>query len=479
MSVYGPLEGTFEQVRRTATDRALDEAARRATSFIDGLPDRPVATGASAAELHERLGGPLPERPSDPAEVVAQLAEGAGPGLVASAGPRYFGFVIGGGLPAALGADWLTSAWDQNAGMFVASPAAAVVEDVAAAWLLELLGLPRSASTGFATGATMANFTGLAAGRHAMLDRAGWDVERDGLFGAPELHIVVGAERHVTLDVALRYLGLGAGRVHVVPADDQGRMRSDGLRQVLAGLDGPVIVCAQAGNVNSGAFDPLGEVCQAAHGHEAGAWVHVDGAFGLWAAASPARRHLVAGVEQADSWATDGHKWLNVPYDSGLVFVADAAAHRAATGMAAAYLTPAGADQRDGYTWVPEASRRARGFTVWAAIRSLGRSGVADLVERDCAHASQFAAALGALPGVEVLNEVVLNQVLVRFTDAGGDHDARTRAVAARIQADGTMWAGTTTWHGMVALRISVSGWNTATEDIDLAVAAIERAAAG
>jgi glutamate/tyrosine decarboxylase-like PLP-dependent enzyme len=475
MSLYGPLDGTFEQVRPSATSRALGEAARRAQRFLDGLPDRPVGATAAAAELLARLGGPLPEGPADPAEVVARLADAAEPGLVASAGPRYFGFVIGGSLPAAVGADWLTSAWDQNAGMFVASPAAAAAEEVAAGWLLELLGLPRSATTGFTTGATMANFTALAAARQAVLARAGWDVGEDGLFGAPQVHVLVGAERHATVDLALRYLGLGPGRAHVIAADGQGRMRADALREILADLDGPIVVCAQAGNVNTGAFDPFDEICQAAHAR--GAWVHVDGAFGLWAAASPTTRHLVAGVEQADSWATDAHKWLNVPYDAGMVFVADPAAHRAATGLTAAYLVPAGAEQRDNFDWAPEASRRARGFGVWAAISSLGRAGIAELVERDCAMAARFASALAALPGVEVLNDVVLNQVLVRFTDPGGDHDARTRAVAAAVQADGSMWAGTTTWHGQVAMRLSVSGWSTTAEDIDLAVAAIERAA--
>jgi glutamate/tyrosine decarboxylase-like PLP-dependent enzyme len=394
---------------------------------------------------------------------------------VATAGPRYFGFVVGGSLPAALAADWLAAAWDQNAGLFVLGPAAATVEDVAAGWLTELLGLPATASCGFVTGGLGANFGGLAAARNHVLARAGWDVERDGLLGAPPVEVVVGAERHVTIDVALRYLGLGSGRLRVVPADDQGRMDPAALGEVLAAVEGPTIVCAQAGNVNTGAFDPLAAICAAGHDH--GAWVHVDGAFGLWAGASPALRHLVAGVEQADSWATDAHKWLNVPYDSGLVFVAHPQAHRAAFAKVASYLTPGQGGERDPDGFVPEGSRRARGFPVWAALRSLGRSGVAELVERCCGHARRFADALAAADGVEVLNEVVLNQVLVRFADPGGDHDGRTREVIRRVQADGTLWLGGTIWQGMAAMRISVSNWSTTTDDVDRSVAAILAAA--
>ena len=457
------------------TERALETAAAHATQFLRGLPERPVAARAGAEELRARLGGPLPEHPSDPAEVVAQLAKLADDGLVASAGPRYFGFVVGGSLPAALAADWLAAAWDQNAGLFVLGPAAATVEDVAAGWLTELLGLPATATCGFVTGGLGANFGGLAAARNHMLARAGWDVERDGLVGAPPVEVVVGAERHVTIDVALRYLGLGSGRVRVVPADDQGRMDAAALPEVLAALKGPTIVCAQAGNVNTGAFDPLPAICAAGHDH--GAWVHVDGAFGLWAGASPALRHLVAGVEQADSVATDAHKWLNVPYDSGLVFVAHPQAHLAAFSTAAGYLTPGQAGERDPDAYTPEFSRRARGFPVWAALRSLGRSGVAAVIERGCGQARRFADALGAADGVEVLNEVVLNQVLVRFPDPGGDHDGRTREVVRRVQADGTLWLSGTTWHGMAAMRISVSNWSTTDDDVDRSVAAILAAA--
>ena len=457
------------------TEQALETAAAHATQFLRGLAERPVAASAGAEELRARLGGALPDGPSDPAEVVAQLAKLADDGLVASAGPRYFGFVVGGSLPAALAADWLASAWDQNAGLFALGPAAATVEDIAANWLLDLLGLPSTASAGFVTGGQMASFAGLAAARHAVLAGVGWDVERDGLVGAPPVEVVVGAERHVTIDAALRFLGLGSGRVRVVPADDQGRMDAAALPEALAACAGPTIVCAQAGNVNTGAVDPLPAICAAAHDH--GAWVHVDGAFGLWAAASPARRHLVAGVEEADSVATDAHKWLNVPYDSGLVFVAHPEAHRAAFATVAGYLTPGRTGERDPDAFTPEFSRRARGLPVWAALRSLGRAGVAELVERCCGHARRFADLLGAADGVEVLNEVVLNQVLVRFTDPGGDSDGRTREVIRRVQEDGTLWLGGTTWHGLAAMRISVSNWSTTSDDVDRSAAAILAAA--
>jgi glutamate/tyrosine decarboxylase-like PLP-dependent enzyme len=457
------------------TERALEEAAAQAAQFLRGLPERSVGARAGAAELRARLGGPLPEGPTDPAEVVAQLAKLADDGLVASAGPRFFGFVVGGGLPAAVAADWLASTWDQNAGLFVLSPAAAAVEEAAAGWLTELLGLPATTATGFVTGATMANFAGLAAARHHVLAAAGWDVERDGLTGAPPVEVVVGAERHVTLDVALRYLGFGTGRLRVVPADGQGRLRADALAEALAACRGPTIVCAQAGNVNTGAVDPLEAVCDAAA--ERGAWVHVDGAFGLWAAASPALRHLVAGVERADSVATDAHKWLNVPYDSGLAFVAHPEAQQAALAKVAAYMIAGQAGERDPDAFTPETSRRARGLPIWAALRSLGRAGVAELVERCCRHARRFADALGGAGGVELLNEVVLNQVLVRFTDPGGDYDGRTLEVIRRVQDDGTLWLGGTNWHGMTAMRISVSNWSTSEEDVDRSVEAILRAA--
>ncbi len=468
------------ETARTATDAALARASSLARAWIAGVADRRVGPATTAAELRQRLGGPLPERGEDPVATLDALAAGAEAGLVASAGPRFFGFVIGGGVPAAVGADWLAGVWDQNASWYVSSPAASVAEEVAGAWAAELLGLPAGVSAGFTTGATMASFTALAAGRHALLGEAGWDVERRGLFGAPEVPVVVGEEAHVTIGAALQMLGLGRERVVRVAADAQGRMRADALARALAGLDRPALVCAQAGNVNTGAFDPLPEI--AALTRAGGGWLHVDGAFGLWAAADPARRHLLAGAELADSWTTDAHKWLNVPYDSGLVFCARPAAHHAAMTLGAEYYAETAGGERDPYNWAAESSRRARGFAVWAAIRSLGREGVADLVGRTCALAGRFAAGLGreAALGIRVLNEVELNQVLVRFEDPSGDAaagDARTDAVIAAVQADGTLWAGGTTWRGRRAMRISVSGWRTTAGDVDRSLAAIIRLA--
>ena len=378
-------------------DAALERAAALARSWIAGLPSRPVPATVPLATLRDRFGGPLPEAGEDPVTVVEALAANADGGLVASAGPRYFGFVIGGGVPAAVGADWLTSAWDQNAGLYVIGPAAAVAEEVAGAWLAELFGLPPEVSVGFTTGATMASFTGLAAGRHELLRRAGWDVERQGLFGAPDLPVVVSDESHVTIFAALQMLGMGRDRVMRVPTDEQGRMRVDALEAAIAGLDRPALVCAQAGNVNTGAFDSLPPITAAVRAN--GGWLHVDGAFGLWAAADPARRHLVAGVGEADSWTTDAHKWLNVPYDSGLSFVAHPAAHHAAMTLGAAYYVETTGSERDPYNWVAESSRRARGFTVWAALRSLGRTGVAEMIGRTCDHARRFAAGLTGVAG--------------------------------------------------------------------------------
>ena len=451
----------------------LRHTADLAIEFLDGLPERRVGPTASIEELRTALGGPLPERGEEPREVVERLARSADSGLVGMAGPRYFGFVIGGHVPAALAADWLTSTWDQNATLYVTSPANSVAEEVAAAWLLEVLDLPRTASVGFTTGCAMASFTALAAARHTVLQRAGWDVEARGLFGAPEIDVVVGEEVHVTILAALQYLGLGRERVEKVATDAQGRMDAASLHRVLAGCRGPLIVCAQAGNVNTGAFDPLAEIGAAVR--ERGGWLHVDGAFGLWAAASPSLAHLVRGAAGADSWATDGHKWLNVPYDSGIVIVNDAESHRAAMTIAAAYLVQTEGRERDPFDYVPEFSRRARGFTVWAALRSLGRQGIAELVERCCALARRFAERLGQ-PGIEILNEVVLNQVLVRFHPPdGGDVDVFTREVIARVQADGTCWLGGTTWHGMAAMRISVSNWSTTEEDVDRSAEAILR----
>lgn len=450
--------------------RVLDLAARRAQEFLAQLPERPVGPPVDPQALAESLGGPLPERGEDPADVVEHLVRGASAGLVASPGPRYFGFVIGGSLPAAVAADWLTAAWDQNAALFLSSPAAAVVEDVAGGWLKELLGLPTDASVGFVTGATMANFTCLAAARHEVLRRAGWDVEAKGLQGAPRVNVIAGEEAHSTLFASLRLLGLGDKTSTRVPADEQGRMRAPELADVLRNVSGPTIVCAQAGNVNTGASDPFEAIAPLVRAKDA--WLHVDGAFALWAAAVPALRGQVAGVERADSWALDAHKWLNVPYDCGLAFTAHAPAHRAALTTGAAYLIASAA--RDPLDWTPEASRRARGFTVYAALRSLGRDGVGDLVARCCALARRMAARLQAEPGVTILNEIALNQVLVRFTPRGaGDADGLTRSVIARVQRDGVCWAGGTTWQGKGAMRISVSGWQTTETDIDRSADAI------
>jgi glutamate/tyrosine decarboxylase-like PLP-dependent enzyme len=459
-----------------ADERLLARTAELARRFLDTLPDRPVAARADLAALRAGLGGPLPAASMDPTEVIEQLAAAADPGIVASAGPRYFGFVIGGSVPAALAADWLAAAWDQDAGLYACGPSAAVVEEIAAGWLLELFGLPADASVGFVTGGQMANFTGLAAGRHAVLARAGWEVEEDGLREGPPVQVVVGEEAHVTILTSLRLLGLGSRRPVRVGTDGHGRIRPDALRSALAGLDGPTIVCAQVGNVNTGAFDPVGEIADIAH--ERGAWVHVDGAFGLWAAVSPALRHLVSGVERADSWATDGHKWLNLPYDSGIAIVRDAAAHKTSMTGRAAYLVQSSGAERDPQDWTPEFSRRARGFAVYAALRSLGRAGVNDLVERCCRLARRMAERLSAAPGVRILNEVVLNQVLVRFEPAGiGDGDAFTKAVVARVQREGTCWMAGTRWHAVDAMRISVSNWSTTEDDIDRSAEAILAAA--
>jgi len=438
-----------------ATSDPLSVAAEAARRFLAGVADRPVGSAATPAELTAALGGPLPEDGVDAARVVADLARAADPGIVASAGPRYFGFVVGGSLPAAVGADWLTTAWDQNAGIYVLSPAAAVVEDVAAGWLLDL-----------------------AAARTAVLRRASWDVEQRGLFGAPEIEVIVGGDAHVTIFTSLRLLGLGAARVRTVAADEQGRMRPEALRDALAGGTGPAIVCAQLGNVNTGACDPLEEIAPLARAR--GAWLHVDGAFGLWAATSPRHRHHTAGAARADSWATDAHKWLNVPYDSGVAIVADSAAHRAAFTATAAYLVKGGDGRRDAEDWTPEFSRRARGFPVYAALRALGRRGVAALVDRCCDLARLMATRLRAVPGAEILNDVVLNQVLVRFRPSGGgDPGAFTQAVITRVQQDGTCWLGGTTWRGSPAMRISVSNWSTTAADVERSAAAIAQAARG
>ncbi len=448
---------------QTATPDLLASTAGRALAYLEGIDRRPVAPTEAAVRALAQLDEPLPERPTDPAAVIDLLDRVGSPATVASAGGRFFGLVVGGALPATVAAHWLADVWDQEAGMEASSPTAVALESVAHRWLLELFGFPAGSGSAFVTGATMANFTALAAARGAVLARVGWDVEADGLQGAPAVTVVVGEEVHPSVRKALGLLGLGRNRVSVVPTDRQGRLVADRIPP----LQGPTIVCAQAGNVNSGASDPFREI--AARVHEAGGWLHIDGAFGLWAAISPTKAPLVAGYQDADSWATDAHKWLNTPYDSGLAFVRDAEAIRRAMSVSAAYLPSGAGRQPDHYT--PELSRRARGVEVWAAIKSLGKSGLIDLVDRCCRHAERFAAGLGGA-GFEILNEVVLNQVVA----AVGDTEMTDRVVA-RIQRDGVCWCGATTWEGRRAIRISVSSWATTERDVDLSIAAIVAAA--
>jgi glutamate/tyrosine decarboxylase-like PLP-dependent enzyme len=450
----------------------LIRTAEIAAGWLESLGTRPVAARATVEELRARLGGPLPAGPADPLAVVEELARAAEPGLVAIPSGRYFGFVIGGGLPAAVAADWLTSAWDQCPGFYACGPAGSVAEEVAGAWVRQLLGLPEHASFAFVTGCQMAHLTCLAAARHHVLKAAGWDVEERGLAGSPRVRVLAGARRHVSIDRALRFLGLGRACLTVVPADGAARMRVARLREELAAWDGPSIVCAQAGEVNTGAFDDLERVADAAAG--AGAWLHVDGAFGLWAAGSPALAHLVRGAERADSWAVDTHKWLNVPYDSGLAFCAHPESHRAAMTATAEYLVQGGpGEPRDATDWAPTFSQRARGFAVYAALRSLGRQGVADLVERTSAHARSFAAGLAGVPGAEVLNEVMINQVLFRFAD-----DQTTDRVLRRVVDSGEAWLSGTTFGARRAIRLSVSNWQTSDADIARALEAFRIAAA-
>ncbi|MFD5877762.1 pyridoxal phosphate-dependent decarboxylase family protein [Streptomyces yangpuensis] len=451
--------------REAALRRAHDHAVR----WLASLSERRVPARASVEEIVRALGTELPDAPKCPADVVDLLATACEPGLTAFPSGRFYGFVVGGTEPAALAADWLVSAWDQNSVMRAASPAYAAAEEVAGAWLLDLLGLPDDSAVGFTTGATMANFTCLAAARDELLRRAGWNVARHGLVGGPPVRAVAGEDRHMAVDLALRYLGLGAPAL--VKADGQGRMVPEDLRRVLAaGGDGPAIVILQAGDIHSGAFDPFTDTVRAARG--AGAWVHVDGAFGLWAAASPRHAHLTAGCADADSWATDAHKTLNVPYDCGLAVVRDPSALRAAMGRRGDYLIQH--EHGDPVDKVPELSRRGRAFTVWAALRSLGRSGVADLVDRLCRHACAFADGIAGIEGARVLNEVVFTQVCAEFGD-----DERTERVLTRLLDDGTTWISGSTWHGRRVMRVSVSNWSTNEDDVTRALDAIRRAATG
>ena len=452
-----------ERVSPARETAVLAEAARRGAAYIQGISERRVWPSTEALRALEKLGGDLPEEPSSALEIVDLLDRLAAPATVGLGGGRYFGFVNGGVLPAALAADWMAGAWGQNAALRVMSPAAVALEDTALRWVAEVLGLPESCGGALVTGATMANFAGLAAARHALLERADWDVENDGLFVAPPIKVIVGEEVHVSVIKALGMLGLGRRRLRRVPVDSQGRM----LLEMLPVLDKRTIVCLQAGNVNTGAFDPAREICRRAHA--AGAWVHVDGAFGLWAAASPRYCHLTEGFGDADSWSTDGHKWPNAGYDCGIVLVRDPRPLRAAMSIDAAYLSPG--ERREPAHYGPEMSRRARGVALWAALRSLGRGGLAELIGRTCGHARTFAERLRGL-GYEVLNEVVINQVLVSFGSP-----ALTRRFIERVQQDGVCWCGITEWQGRTAMRISVSSWATTAEDVETAIAAIDRIA--
>ncbi|MGB6877508.1 MAG: aminotransferase class V-fold PLP-dependent enzyme [Candidatus Acidiferrales bacterium] len=446
----------------------LASVQQHASNWFASIDDRPVRATVSADGLRQILGGPLPQKGEASEKIIEALASAGMKGTVASAGPRYFGFVTGGSYPAALAADWLVSSWDQNGAIYVLSPLVSVIEQITGAWLREIAGLPAKMSFGFVTGGQMANFTGLAAARHRVLRNAGWDVEANGLFGAPPIEVVVSEEAHYTIFMALRLLGLGASRVQRIPTDSQGRMRADELAAALRAHKGPCIVCAQAGNVNTGAFDPLDDIAKSAK--ERGAWLHVDGAFGLWAAVSRERAGLVRGVEKADSVASDAHKWLNVPYDCGITFCADEAAHRSAMSLSAAYIVTT-QDERDPRDFVPELSRRGRAIPVYAAVRTLGRQGFAELIERNCRQARRFGDALRAA-GYEVLNEVTLNQVLVSFGTA-----EQTQRTIAAIQEDGTCWCGGTVWKGQTAMRISVSNWSTTDADVEKSIEAILRAA--
>jgi glutamate/tyrosine decarboxylase-like PLP-dependent enzyme len=452
-------------------ERVLEIATERASRYLAEAPERPVREEATVDELRASLDRDLPETGEDPATVVEELADAAEPGLIALASPRYFGFVIGGTLPAALGADWLVTAWDQIASLYVCGPSAGVAEEVAGRWVLELLDLPADAAFGLTTGGTMANFAGIAAGRHTVLEREGWDVEANGLHGAPQVRVLVGEHAHATIFVSLKMLGLGAERAIRIIADEEGRMDPDALAAELNRGEGPALVCAQAGDVNTGCFDSFDQLADICERH--GAWLHVDGAVGLWAAANPRFDSLTAGLRRADSWSTDAHKWLNVPYDCGFIAVAEPEALRGAMGIAAPYLT-ARPEARDSYQFVPESSRRARGFVLYAALRSLGRKGVADLVERSSFLARLMASELKGDPSLDVINDVVINQVLVGVV--GDDSGQITREAVTRIQQDGTCWLSGTTWRGRPAIRISVCNWRTSEDDIRRSATAIRDA---
>jgi glutamate/tyrosine decarboxylase-like PLP-dependent enzyme len=448
----------------------MDNAARHAIAYRRRIATAETTPTAAYGDMIAAFAGPTPETPGDAELIIEELVARATPGIRASTGPRFFGWVIGASHPTGVAADWLTAAWGQNAGNLIAAPAAAAVEAVAAGWLLDLLGLPGTASVGFVTGATVANFVCFAAARSAVLRKAGWDVEADGLFGAPPVEIVIGADAHATVFSALKYLGFGARRVTTIDTDDLGRMRPAAFERALQAARGPVIAIAQAGQINTGASDPFAQMVPVAR--ETGAWLHVDGAFGLWARACPERQEQVAGVELADSWATDGHKWLQTPYDCGYAIVRDAEAHRRAMAISASYLPPAEGADRDPSAYVPELSRRARGFSTWAMIRQLGRAGIAEMVDRDCRIAAAMAQRLAEEPGVELVCPVVLNQFMVRF----GDADASTLATVARVQAEAVAFIGASSWRGRWTMRVSVSSVATTFDDADATVAAVVRA---
>lgn len=456
--------------------RILSNATAHAIAFLESLAQRPVGATATAGELRDRLARPLPVLGTPAEQVLDELVQDVEGGILASTGPRFFGWVMGGALPVALAADWLTSTWDQNAAVYAASPAEALIEEVTGGWLKELLGLPPHASFAFVTGCQMAHTTALAAARHRLLSYRNWNVETQGLAGAPPMRVLASENRHESINRAVRLIGLGTDAIEPLTCDEKGRIELDALDAALRRSPSrPTVLCLQAGELNTGAFDPLREACHMAHATQA--WVHVDGAFGLWAATSEKYRHLVDGVELADSWGTDGHKWLNVPFDSGFVFVADPTAHRAVFAEQTSYASGT-QDMRSQMEWTPEWSRRGRGVAVYATIRALGRIGIAEIVERCCAHATRLVNEIGDLPGAEILVQPTINQGLVRFRAADGDHDGQTDRVIARIQSDGVAWFGAVTWCGMRAMRISVCNWRTADADVDQTVANVKAALA-